>query len=214
MSAARRTGRRARADRSAERVAAHIRIRKSTCGAAGGGAFTTVAIPSGTCVGFYAGRRRSGAECASLAGRDYCMRSGGGGAVRDGYDERGRLVLADGTEVNVHGWDAAAWAALEQDGVAWRGEDANWTRFLNHGSGAHRNLSLATTSARFGRSHCFYASRPIPAGEELFFHYGADYWKARGVVPEVPPPPPPSVRAATQGVQSGGARGRERQSNM
>lgn len=179
----------------AERVAGTIRIKKSRIRPAGGGAFAGVDIARGACVGFYAGARMKTSDDANY---DYSMEGGPGG--RDGTDPNGRLQLEDGSLVNIHGYNKDDWEALASPGVAWVGETANWTRFINHASAAHQNLSLCATSERFGRSHAFYAKRPIAAGEELYFSYQAGYWKSRGIVPEDPPeaariPPTPPTRA-------------------
>ena len=167
----------------AQHVAAHVRIRKSRIPSAGGGAFTSVPIAAGKCLGFYAGARAN----AGVKYRDYVM-SGGESGGRDGHDPDGRLVLASGEVVDVHGWTNRDWAQLACDGVAWDGRTANWTRFMNHASSAFQNVCLCTTSERFGRSHAFYAKRRIAAGEELYFSYGADYFRARGYAPQDPSP--------------------------
>ena len=108
---------------------------------------------------------------------------------RDGFDPDGRLVLDDGTEVDIHEFSRNEWAALEasgRHGVGWKGEHANWSRFINHASDAHQNVSICTDSIRFGKSHGLYAKRAIAAGEELFFSYGKGYWDSRGIKPEDP----------------------------
>ena len=38
--------------------------------------------------------------------------------------------------------------------------------------------------------------RPIRAGEEIFVHYGYDYWKARGIDPATGNPAPPEGEVA------------------
>lgn len=150
-------------------IASHIRIRKSTIKCASAGAFVKMDVPAGLCIGFYEGRRVSAAESAETptALRDYFLLDAR--TRHDARDPQGRLQIEDGSVVDVHDWDDAQWAALEQDGVAWIGIDANWTRFMNHASAKYRNVCLATTSEKYGRSRAMYASRPIKAGEELFF---------------------------------------------
>ena len=150
-------------------VAKHIRIRKSTIECAGGGAFIDVDVPAGRCIGFYEGRRVSAAESEKTPThlRDYFLSDAR--SRHDARDPQGRLQLLDGSVVDVHDWNSADWAALEQDGVTWIGKDANWTRFLNHASSKYRNMCLATSCEKFGRSRAMYASRPLKAGEELFF---------------------------------------------
>lgn len=162
----------------AAKVEKAIDIRKSRIKLGGGGAFTTVKIKRGACVGFYAGSR--GVQTAS---RDYVV-DGDSGSTRDGFDRDGRLVLADGSRVDAHGWTAEDWKPVA--GARWDGVAANWTRFMNHASADHQNVALATTSETFGRSHAFYAKRDIDAGEELFFSYGATYWRDRAIVPADP----------------------------
>ena len=105
---------------------------------------------------------------------------------RDGRDPDGRLRLADGELLDVHGWTAQRWAESGLEGVGWAGEHANWSRFINHASGDAQNVAVASTPARFGKSHALYAKRVIAAGEELYLSYGVNYWKARGVQPGLP----------------------------
>ena len=181
--------RRAKHAADAQRFAETLSIGKSTIPSGGGGVFAGIDVPAGQCVGFYEGERQP--ESAKLLpgfNREYVMEGEPGG--RNGHDVLGRLRLIDGSEVNVHDWGSDDWRKLPIGGTAWVGVHANWTRFLNHATDPHKNLALAGSDAnqRFGRSHAFYACRPIKAGEELFFSYGAGYWRARGIVPEKPLP--------------------------
>ena len=43
---------------------------------------------------------------------------------------------------------------------------------------------------------CLQAIRPIRAGEEIYVHYGDDYWKARGVDPATGDAAPPEGEVA------------------
>lgn len=172
---------------SAARVTRSIRIRKSTIALAGAGAFIEVSVTSGTCLGYYAGCRLNKQQVEQLPfgpSRDYVMQDSFG--HRDAYDAGGRLEFEDGSVKNVHQWSPNDWKAALFDGIVWRGVYANWTRFINHTSSAYRNVAICTTSERYGRSHAMYATRPISAGEELFFDYGSDYWTARNVTPGDP----------------------------
>ena len=174
-----RTARLAKIRARADEIGRAIRIRKSRIAAGGGGAFTTVAIKRGECVGFYLGAAGKRSE-----NRDYRV-EGDGGPSRDAYDEAGRLVV-DGRKINCHGWTADDWTKLKKE-ATWAGVDSSWTRFINHASAAHQNVALCTDSGRrFGRSHAFYAKADIPAHSELYFSYGKNYWSHRGVVPEDP----------------------------
>eukprot|EP00316_Scyphosphaera_apsteinii_P016670 CAMPEP_0119305730 /NCGR_PEP_ID=MMETSP1333-20130426/6662_1 /TAXON_ID=418940 /ORGANISM="Scyphosphaera apsteinii, Strain RCC1455" /LENGTH=196 /DNA_ID=CAMNT_0007308895 /DNA_START=71 /DNA_END=661 /DNA_ORIENTATION=- len=169
---------------SARHVATIVRIRKSTVKPAGGGAFTTEPIQQGSLLGFYAGGRCSYEQLPVGERRNYVMDGEAGG--RDAYDPEGRLKLASGKIVNVHGWQPEQWESLEEDGIEWIGGRACWTRFINHGTSAFLNASICTTIERFGRSHAIYANRDILAGEELFFSYGKAWWKSRGLQPADP----------------------------
>ena len=169
---------------SADRVRSNVRIRKSLCEKGGGGAFTSVFIKAGSLVGFYEGKSVRASDIPKLESRDYVML--GDRARRDAYDPLGRLVLANGAEANVHGWTDKAWLAMEHEGVAWRGQHASWTRFINHARGQYANLSHATTREKYGRAHALYAKRDIQVGEELFYDYGKDYWLARNIDPDNP----------------------------
>ncbi|CAH0367764.1 unnamed protein product [Pelagomonas calceolata] len=175
-----RTARLAKIRARADEIGRAIRIRKSRIAAGGGGAFTTVPIKRGECVGFYLGAAGKRSE-----NRDYIV-EGDGGPSRDAYDEAGRLVV-DGRKVNCHDWTADDWTKLKKE-ATWAGVESSWTRrFINHASAAHQNVALCTDSGhRFGRSHAFYAKADIPAHSELYFSYGAGYWSARGIVPEDP----------------------------
>ncbi|KAJ1453888.1 hypothetical protein M885DRAFT_522616 [Pelagophyceae sp. CCMP2097] len=178
---------------SAARVCGGIRIRKSRIGAAGGGAFTTLAIQRGACIGFYRGARGS---TSAKTDRDYVMDGERGG--RDGKDPDGRLVLGDGSVVDVHGFSSEDWSALHQDGVSWRGVSANWTRFINHANGSHTNVAVCATSTKYGKSHALYAKTDIAAGQELFFSYGSGWWRSRGLTPMEPAPPTDAAEAPTE----------------
>ena len=83
----------------------------------------------------------------------------------DALDADGRLRLADGKLLNVHGFTDADWAEIGKPGVGWQG-CANLSRFVNHASSSNTKMCrgwLVTT-------------RAIEAGEELFLNYGKDYW--------------------------------------
>lgn len=176
---------------SAASVSQHIQIRKSTIALAGGGAFTSADIPCGSTLGWYGGvspKLYADHYLHTADSADYRYAPDN----RDAYDPDGRLQLDTGERINVHGWSGREWAELTESGrygVSWVAGVAgphppNWTRFINHASPP--NVSVQGTD-RGGRSHGFYARRPIAAGEELFIHYGAKYWADRGLVPQRPP---------------------------
>ena len=141
---------------SSEHVCKNIRIRKSQIPSGGGGAFTTVMIPCGACVGFYKGARSNVQEQREKDFDNHYLFDGEAGG-RNAYDPDGRLRLDSGEVVNVHGWGTKEWNALQNDGVEWIGKCATWTRFINHASSKFQNLSICSSSDRFGRSHAFYA---------------------------------------------------------
>lgn len=170
---------------SAEYVRKNIRIRKSQIKSGGGGVFTTVMIRRGSCVGFYEGSRSSTKEKIESGFNDHYMFEGESGG-RNGYDPEGRLLLDNGKEVNVHEWGKDEWDALQSDGIAWIGKCASWTRFINHASAKFQNLSVCTKSDKFGRSHALYSKRDILPGEELFYSYGAGFFKTRNLTAEDP----------------------------
>ena len=103
-----RTARLAKIRARADEIGRAIRIRKSRIAAGGGGAFTTVPIKRGECVGFYLGAAGKRSE-----NRDYIV-EGDGGPSRDAYDEAGRLVV-DGRKINCHGWNAEDWQKLKRE---------------------------------------------------------------------------------------------------
>ena len=170
---------------SAETIRQNIRIRKSRIKSGGGGAFTKVMIPRGACVGFYEGGRSNAQEQDEKTFVNSYLADGEDGG-RNAYDPEGRLRLDDDKVVNVHNWGNEEWDALQSDGVEWIGKCANWTRFMNHASAKYQNLSVCSTSNRFGRSHAFYAKRDILPDEELFYSYGVGFFKSRKITPEDP----------------------------
>jgi len=170
---------------SADHVCKNIRIRKSHITSAGGGAFTTVMIRRGACVGFYEGARTNAKEKAEKDFDDHYLFDGEAGG-RNAHDPDGRLRLENCEVLNVHGWGTKEWNALQHDGVEWIGKCASWTRFINHASGKFQNLSICSRSDRFGRSHALYAKRQIFPGEELFYSYGAGFFKSRNMTAEDP----------------------------
>ena len=118
-----RTARLAKIRARADEIGRAIRIKKSRIAAGGGGAFTTVPIKRGECVGFYLGAAGKRSE-----NRDYIV-EGDGGPSRDAYDAAGRLVV-DGRKVNCHGWTADDWTKLKREAtVTWAGVESSWTRF-------------------------------------------------------------------------------------
>ena len=62
---------------------------------------------------------------------------------------------------------------------------ANFTRCLNHASGAQANLFFEVVKVRKQRHKevKFYTARDVREGEELCFDYGPQYWRDRGVEP-------------------------------
>ena len=152
----------------AQRFAETLTIRKSLIPSAGGGVFAGMDVPRGMCVGFYEGQRHpESVKIQPGFNRDYLMEGEPGG--RNAHDPDGRLRLKDGSVVDIHEWTVEDWQQC-QGGTAWLGVHANWTRFINHATDPHKNLSLAGDGIkRFGRSHALYACRPIQAGEEVFY---------------------------------------------
>lgn len=141
---------------------------------AGGGLFAARTLKRGECLGAYTGHRVPASEAFHPNfKRGYLMAQGGG--YVDARDEGGRLVLDDGTLLDVHVMDDAAWRAMDgkRKGVAWRGV-ASMARFANAADGGHaRNCVLTRTCGGMGLK----AARDVRRGEELFISYGAGYWK-------------------------------------
>ena len=54
------------------------------------------------------------------------------------------------------------------------GKEANYTRYINHSSKPNARL---VTSFRWKTAR-FEAKKKIPAGSEVFFDYGEEYWEA------------------------------------
>jgi len=165
--------------------ATNIQIRKSNIPAAGGGVFLGGnAIASGTLLGFYGG-------VPTIGKSDYRFEGN-----RDAADPTGRLLMNDGSYDDANAWSLNDWGSrtnAARYGVHWVAGDgkSNWTRFMNHARGDDRNVTMASNSVeRFGRAYAFYASKHIHPGDELFFDYGSDYFKARCFAPQSPPPPP------------------------
>lgn len=160
----------------------NIAIRKSSIRSAGGGVFYIGddRIPQGKLLGFYNGGKR-------VENSDYRFQGG-----RDAADPSGRLLMNDGTLQNTHEWSDEDWKQntnLQTYGVKWIAGDekSNWTRFMNHGSGAFINVAMASSSVeRFGRAFAFYASKPILSGDELFYDYGSGYFATRCYIPVQP----------------------------
>ena len=158
----------ARHKANADHVEKNIRIRKSLIKSGGGGAFTQIRIRRGTCIGFYEGARSNSQEQLAPGFNDHYLFDGEAGG-RNAHDPEGRLRLANGDLADVNKWGTDEWCKMKTDGVAWVGKYATWTRFINHASAKYQNLSVCTTSGRFGRSHALYAKRDIAVGEELFY---------------------------------------------
>lgn len=150
-------------------------VAPSTIRGAGGGLFVAAPLRAGECLERYEGERVPAARAYHPNYvRGYLMHQGS--ALVDGRDPAGRLVLEDGTTVDVHGWTDATWRRNlgQRRGVAWRGA-ANLMRFVNSADGAHpANCVLTRKCGGVG----FKAKRPIAVGEELLAHYGGSYWKS------------------------------------
>lgn len=146
---------------------------------AGGGLFAAVDLRRGECIGRYEGHRISAAEALHPdRTRGYLMANGS--YHIDARDPAGRLVLADGSIVDVHGWKDAEWSKNvtregRRRGVEWRGV-ANLTRFINSGSTQYPTNCTLTRNCRGGIG--FRAKRDIRAGEELLGSYGGSYWQS------------------------------------
>lgn len=90
----------------------------------------------------------------------------------DARDPAGRLVLSNGTLLNVHIMNDSDWRKLKFPGVAWKG-DSNLARFVNDAKGqdpASRNA--------INRHGAYYATRNIERGEEILVSYGAQFWRS------------------------------------
>ncbi len=69
---------------------------------------------------------------------------------------------------------------LNHEQPVWAGVEANWTRFMNDDVLNSRSNNLScTTYVRFGRGLVFYAKQQIPAGSELTWSYGTQFWRSR-----------------------------------
>ena len=172
---------------SAARTADNIIIKKSKISAAAGGAFTTVAIARGTCVGFYEG---VGTRARERDSGDFDASFWFSTGNKDAKDFEGRLRLSSsGALLNVHAFTNNDWVTLEakEEWGVWEGVDSNWTRFMNHASADYQNISVSMDRERFGKSLAFYAKRHIEGEEELFFSYGNKaYFEHLGFEPEDP----------------------------
>lgn len=151
-------------------------VRPSGIPGAGGGLYASVALRKGECLGRYEGRRLSAAEALGDPHfvRGYLMQVGSG--YVDGRDPAGRLVLDDGSEVDVSRWTDAEWRrrlGRGGRGVAWRGV-ANLMRFVNAGDrgGTPANCVLTRTCGGTG----FKTKWDVACGEELLANYGGSYW--------------------------------------
>lgn len=162
-------------------------VAPSTIVGAGGGLFAARPIRKGECLGRYEGRRVSAKEAFHPNFvRGYLMASGSG--FLDGRDPDGRLRMADGRLLNVHGWTDATWRTQfgrprgcrpqgppSARGVEWKGV-ANLMRFVNAGDAAHPcNCVLTRTCGGVG----YKTKRDVAAGEELLANYGGSYWKSQ-----------------------------------
>ena len=95
----------------------------------GGGVFASGPLRRGERIAKYTGITVAKETMGAPGYRHgYVMRVGG--RFVDARDPDGRLVLQDGTTVNVHCFTAADWAALPAVGVRWEGA-ANLSRFIN-----------------------------------------------------------------------------------
>ena len=114
--------------RTAADVEAAVTIKKSLIIAAGAGAFTTVDIARGTCLGFYKGIPTTAQQREDpLFSGAYWFESHN----RDATDPAGRLKLPGKEEalVNVAGWLKEDWEGVPE-GARWNGSTSNWTRFM------------------------------------------------------------------------------------
>ena len=150
-------------------------VAASTVRGAGGGLFAARRLKKGECLGAYTGRKVPSSEAFHPNfQRGYLMAQGSG--YVDARDPDGRLVLADGTVLNVHSMNDAAWREMARKGkrgVEWRGE-ASMVRFANAADAEHaRNCVLTRTCGGTGLK----TAREVERGEELFISYGAGYWK-------------------------------------
>jgi hypothetical protein len=98
----------------------------------GGGAFASRRLRNGEPLCKYTGVAVA-KETLNASGypQGYVMRRGG--CYVDARDPNGRLVLQNGSSVDVHDFTDADWAALPSVGVRWDGV-ANLSRFINRAS--------------------------------------------------------------------------------
>lgn len=67
--------------------------------------------------------------------------------------------------------------------IVGEGPEANYTRFINHSDSPNAFLVV---SSRWKTAR-FEALRDIRPGEEIYFHYGDDYWEVIGETPTALP---------------------------
>ena len=120
----------------------------------GMGLFAAVNIPKGSFLMRYDGERINDLEFE----RRY---------ARDPFSEKASYVLQICDDEFIDGSDE------NKSGLA---------RYINHATSPKSNLDKYIAH-KPGGSCCFFASRDISAGEELFFDYSRSYWEAKGVDP-------------------------------
>ena len=152
-------------------------VKCSTLKNAGAGLFAKEDIPAGTYIFRYIGCKVD-TDVSKMPSypNGYLMQIGT--SLFDARDPDGLLQLNNGKTVNVHTWTTKDWDALEdsgQYGVAWTGEHANLSRFVNHGN--TREMRNCKFSKRSGFSGMWtVATRDIKKEDELFTSYGKDFF--------------------------------------
>ena len=151
-------------------------VLQSTVKNAGGGLFAARAIPLGTIIfDSYDGVVVRTSTCLKRdnSGREYCMRIGA--RIIDARDLQGRLVLHDGTLLDVHGISHAHWRGIRTDGISWSGT-ANLARFANQTDRWRTPLGLQhRANARFSKGKLIAAKDILPSEEILVNSYGKGY---------------------------------------
>ena len=157
-------------------VAGQVYVAKSNI--AGGGLFAAKEMAAGTVIGKGYGGKVVTKEDMEAEGfvHGYVQRVGGpfvdAGPTSCPDD---RLVLADGTEIDVRNYEAADWARLDGSGdargISWEGK-ASILRFVNDSRGGRAGVA---NIARV-KGGAWKLTRDVEAGEEiLMWSYGKGY---------------------------------------
>lgn len=174
----------------------NIQIRASSIPGSGGGVFYagTVEIKRGTLLGYYGGANVKEEDGQT---HDYAIDGG-----RNPIDPEGRLRMNDGSIVDSNKWSSQDWNQNTNQrvfGVEWiSGENrekyrnlvpANWTRFMNTATGIFLNVNMVTSGTQAAQkynAYAFVSCQPIYPGDELFWSYGSNWLKSRGIAHKEP----------------------------